>query len=194
MPTEPTPPNGAPPAGSRSRNRVWRGVKWPLRKLLLGAYLAGEAIHSRQREALAIGVLLLALLVTGGVFAATRPAPAPANVEQTALPSLPASVRHYLHARQRFDAAEAWAAFDATGQSALKTTEPQLRAAFDQQKKAGFTITRYVYSGGYRTPDGASHYTIEVYATEQGHASVSTWYFAMGSDGLIMRELDLTPG
>lgn len=183
-----------PPDDRRPRNAVWQGIKWPLRKALLGAYLAVEVIRRHKREALVVGALLLALFVTGAVvYQVTRPAPPRVAVEKPALPSLPASVMHYLHARQRFDAAEMWAAYNATARSQLKTTEPQLQTALNQEKSAGLQITRYVYTGGYQSPDGTSHYTIEVYASEQGQSGVFTWYFEVGRDGLISQRLDLTP-
>jgi hypothetical protein len=39
--TLPLPPSGGRQAAVAPRNLLWRCVKWPLRKLLLGAYLAG---------------------------------------------------------------------------------------------------------------------------------------------------------
>jgi hypothetical protein len=93
----------------------------------------------------------------------------------------------YLRGRQRFDAANVWAAYDATGRSNLKVSQSQLQAMLDQQRKAGLTITRYVYSGGFRAPDGTMRVSIEVYTTEHDHASVATWYFVVGTDGLIQR-------
>ncbi len=183
-----------PPEEPRKRNPVWRAIKWPLRKLLLGIYLVGEATRKHKREAIVVGVLLLALIVTGGVvYQATRPAPPPVAIDQPTLPALPASVIHYLHARQHFDAAEMWAAYNATARNSLQTTEPQLQAALNQEKAAGLTITRYVYTSGYRSPGGTSHYTIEVYASEQGQSGVFTWFFDVGTDGLITQRLDLTP-
>lgn len=183
-----------PPEEPRKRNPVWRAIKWPLRKLLLGIYLVGEATRKHKREAFIVLALLLALIVTGGVvYQVTRPAPPPVAIDQPALPALPASVIHYLHARQHFDAGEMWNAYNATARSSLQTTEPQLQTALNQEKAAGLTITRYVYTGGYRSPDGTSHYTIEVYASEQGQSGVFTWFFDVGTDGLITQRLDLTP-
>jgi hypothetical protein len=187
-------PYSLPPEEPRKQNRVWQGIKWPLRKALLGIYMLGEAIRKHKREAMVIGALLLALIVTGAVvYQVTRPAPPRVAVEQPNPPPLPASVLHYLHARQHFDAAEMWAAYNSTARSSLNTTEPKLQTALNQQKAAGLAITRYVYTGGYRSPDGTSHYTVEVYASEQGQSGVFTWYFQVGSDGLIQQRLDLTP-
>ena len=181
-------------AAQSLRNLLWRGVKWPLRKLLLGAYLAGDAIRRRPLAALSVGALALATLITStAVIVATRPPTTPTvTVAQPALPPLPASVRRYLRARQRFDAADMWAAYDATGRSNLKISQSQLQAMLDQQRKAGLTITRYVYSGGFRAPDGTTRASIEVYTPEHGHASVTTWYFVVGADGLIQRQMELT--
>lgn len=190
----PTPPANGPSGTTPLRMLLWRGVKWPLRKLLLGAYLAGDAIRRRPLAALAVGALTLAALITStAVIVATRPPVSPTvTIEQSAPPPLPASVLRYLHARQRFDAAEMWAAYDAPGRRNLKISESQLQATLDQQRKAGLTITRYVYSGGFKAPDGTTHASIEVYATERGHTSVTTWYFVVGADGLIQRQVDLT--
>ncbi len=192
--TLPLPPSGGEQAALAPRNLIWRAVKWPLRKLLLGAYLAGDAICRRPLAALAVGALALAALITStAVIVATRaPATQTVTVAQPALPPLPASVLRYLRARQRFDAADMWAAYDATGRSDLKISESQLQATLDQQQKAGLTITRYVYSGGFRAPDGTTRASIEVYTTEHGHASVATWYFVVGTDGLIQRQMELT--
>lgn len=180
-------------------NPLWQVVKWPVRKALLGASLAVDALHRRSRVALGIAVIVaLALIVGGVIFAVTRSAPprssAPpiVRVEQPALPPLPATVQRFLHARQRFDAAGMWPAYDTAGQRALGMTESQLQAALDQQKRAGETITRYVYTGGYKAPDGTAHYTIEAYMVQQGHTTVFTWYLDVGSDGMITRLTDLT--
>lgn len=178
----------------RRRNAVWQGIKWPLRKALLGAYDLTEAVRRHKRVTLVICALLLALIATGvGVYQLTRPAPPPVTIEQPTLPQLPASVIHYLHARQHFDAAEMLAAYNATARGQLKTTQAQLQTALNQEKSAGLQITRYVYTGGYQAPGGVAHYTIEVYASEQGQSGVFTWYFEVGPDGLIVQRLDLTP-
>jgi hypothetical protein len=192
--TLPLPPSGGRQAAVAPRNLLWRCVKWPLRKLLLGAYLAGDAIRRRPLAALAVGALALAALITStAVIVATRtPATPTVTVAQPALPPLPASVLRYLRARQRFDAVGMWATYDATGRSNLKISQSQLQATLDQQRKAGLTITRYVYSGGFRAPDGTTRASIEVYTTEHGHASVTTWYFVVGTDGLIQRQMELT--
>lgn len=183
-----------PPQEPRKRNPVWQAIKWPLRKALLGIYLALEAARRHKREAFVVGGLLLALVITGGVvYAATRPAPPPVTVERSTLPALPASVIHYLHARQRFDAAELWNTYDTTARSQLQTTEAKLQTSLNQEKAAGLSIDRYIYSGGYQSPDGTSHYVIEVYASEQGQTGVFTWYFDVGANGLITQRLDLTP-
>lgn len=190
-PTQPL-PSSAQPVAERASGLLWRGVKWPLRKLLLGAYLAGDGIRRRPLVALSVGALALAAILTGtAVVVATRPPAPPVVVEQSTPPPLPASVLRYLRARQRFDAAEMWAAYDASGHSDLKMSEAQLQTMLDQQRKAGLTITRYVYSGGFSAPDGTTRASIEVYTTEHGHASVATWYFVVGADGLIQRQVDL---
>ena len=183
-----------PPEEPRKRNPFWQAVKWPLRKLLLGIYLVIEASRKHRREAAIVGALLLVLLVTGVVvYQVTRPAPPPVTVERSSLPALPASVILYLHGRQHFNAAELWSAYDTTARSKLQTTEAQLQTSLNQEKAAGLSIDRYVYSGGYQSPDGTSHYTIEVYASEQGQTGVFTWYFDVGTNGLITQRLDMTP-
>lgn len=183
-----------PPEEPRKRNPFWQGVKWPLRKLLLGIYLVIEATRRHRREAMVVGALLLALLITGGVvYQVTRPAPPPVTVERSTLPALPASVILYLHGRQHFNAAELWNAYDSTARSQLQTTETQLQTSLNQEKAAGLSIDRYVYTGGYQSPDGTSHYLVEVYASEQGQSGVFTWFFDVGTNGLITQRLDLTP-
>lgn len=193
-PQRPAPLTTLPPEEPRKRNPFWKAIKWPLRKLLLGIYLLLEVMRKHKREATVVGVLLLALVITGGVvYQATRPAPPPVTVERSSMPALPASVILYLHGRQHFNAAELWSAYDSTARSQLQTTEAQLQTSLNQEKSAGLSIDRYVYSGGYQSPDGTSHYTIEVYASQQGQTGVFTWYFDVGTNGLITQRLDMTP-
>ena len=63
-------------------------------------------------------------------------------IAKPALPALPASVIHYLHARQHFDAAEMWAAYNPTARANLKTTESALQTSLNQEKSAGLVITQ----------------------------------------------------
>jgi len=193
-PKRSTPLISLPPEEPRKRNPVWQAIKWPLRKLLLGIYLLLEVMRKHKREATIVGVLLLALVITGGVvYQVTRPAPPPVTVERSSLPALPASVILYLHGRQHFNATELWNAYDSAARSQLQTTEAQLQTSMNQEKAAGLSIDRYVYSGGYKSPDGTSHYVIEVYASEQGQTGAFTWFFDVGANGLITQRLDLTP-
>ncbi len=85
-----------------------------------------------------------------------------------------------------------WASLDPSARTQLKATETQLQASLNQEKAAGLTISRYVYSGGYHAPDGTAHYVVEVYASEQGQSGAFTWYFTVGTNGLITQRLDLT--
>lgn len=202
LPTMPMPLRSERPvwrgAGAPLRTHIWDAVKWPIRKTLLGVSLAAEALRGRSRVARTVAlVVLLALIVGGAIFAATRiaglGAQAPiVQVEQPALPSLPISVQRYLRAWRGFDAAGVWSAYDAAGQRSLGMTRPQLQSSLNQRKAAGERVTRYVYTGGYKAPDGTSHYTIEAYTTQRGHTTVSTWYFEVGRDGLITQMTDLT--
>ncbi|HET9111171.1 MAG TPA: hypothetical protein VFN78_10130 [Ktedonobacterales bacterium] len=202
LPTMPMPLGHQRPmwrgAGVPLRTLIWEAAKWPIRKTLLGVSLAADAMRGRSRVArTVVAVALLALIVGGAIFAATRiaglGAQAPiVQVEQPGRPSLPVSVQRYLRAWQRFDAAGVWSACDAAGQRSLGMTRPQLQSSLNQQKAAGERITRYVYTGGYKEPDGTAHYTIEAYTTQRGHTTVSTWYFNVGSDGLITQTTDLT--
>ena len=178
---------------------LWRVLKWPVRKTLLGVSLAADALRrsSLLSRMTAVVVLLALIFVSGAIFAATRlttaAAPTPiVRVAQPALPPLPLNVQRFLRARQRFDAKGVWATYDVAGQRALGVTEPQLQTALDQRKAAGEVITRYVYTGGYKAPDGTAHYTIEAYITQRGQTTVNTWYLDVGADGLITRLTDLT--
>lgn len=177
---------------------VWQAVKWPLRKLLLGVYMAAETIRAQPRKALAITAIILAVLVVGGIASQTQrltthtTAPLVA-VQQPGLPALPNSVQRYLQGQQRFNAAEMWATYTPATRASTTATEAQLSATLAQQKADGLRITRFVYSGGYRALDGTAHYTIEVYANEKGKIHTYTWFFAVGADGLITQRVDLTP-
>ncbi len=176
----------------------WQAVKWPLRKMLLGIYVIAEAMRAQPRKALTIMAIILAVLVAGGVASqAQQPIRAKQTslvaVEQTGRPPLPISVQRYLQGQQHFNADEMWAAYAPATRTSMTLTKEQFGATIAQQKADGLRIMRYVYSGGYRAPDGTAHYTIEVYASEKGKTHLSTWYFAVGADGLITQRVDLTP-
>lgn len=177
----------------------WQAVKWPARKLLLGVYVIAETMRTQPRKALAITAIILAVLVAGGVASQTqrpiiRAKPAPlVAVEQPGRPPLPISVQRYLQGQQRFNADEMWAAIAPATRTSMTLTKEQFSAMIAQQKADGLRIMRYVYSGGYRAPDGTAHYTIEAYASEKGKAHHFTWFFGVDADGLITQRVDLTP-
>ena len=153
-----TPPVGRPaerarathaPNGTSWRDSLWRAIKWPLRKLLLGVYLAGEALERRSRVALAtlalVGVALIALMAAGALLAARAEAPSAASqavvaVERPAQPALPASVLRFLGARQRFNAVGMWNACDAQGQHDMQIPQSQLQPTLNQLKQAGEVV------------------------------------------------------
>lgn len=182
-----------------SKVTFWQAVKWPLRKILLGVYVTAETMRAQPRKALAITAIILAVLTAGGIAAQTpRPTtratrPQLIAIEQPGLPPLAISVQRYLQGQQRFNADEMWAAYAPATRTAMTLTKGQLSATLAQQKADGLRITHYVYSGGYRAPNGTTHYTIEVYASEKGKTYISTWFFAVDPDGLITQRVDLTP-
>lgn len=178
---------------------LWRVVKWPVRKALLGLYLLLMLVRAHRRAALVVCLLALAL-IAGSIFAAqrirTQQRPAAATsplvvVEHPGMPTLPASVQQFLHAQQRFNADEMWSSFTPAGRVALKLTQAQLRAQVAQQQATGIRFTRYIYTGGYQAPDGTAYYTIEAISSLHGQTTYSIWYFTVAKSGLITQRLEL---
>lgn len=163
---------------------VWEAVKWPLRKALLGVYLAAQAARRRPVIALVVLVALLALL-GAGLVVHQMTAPPTVTIEQPSLPSLPASVTTYLHGQRTFNGHEVWASMDTAARRAGRGSETGLQYALDQERAQGLQITRYVYSGGYRPAGGQAHYTVEVDFTQGGKTGSHTWFFTIDATGLI---------
>ncbi len=165
---------------------VWQAIKWPLRKALLGVYIGIQAARRHKVVALVVSALLIALIATALIVRQlTLPGPPALAIDRPGLPAIPASVIHYLHGQETYNAQEMWTSLDSTARTQSNSTESQLQTTLDQERAQGVQITRYVYSGGYQGTDGASHYTIEVYATKSGQVGTYTWYFVVGSNGLI---------
>jgi hypothetical protein len=166
---------------------VWQAIKWPLRKALLGIYIGAQAARRHKIVALVVSALLVALIATALIVRQlTLPGPPALGIEKPAsLPAIPTSVLHYLHGQETYNAQEMWNSLDSSARSQSGASESQLQSTLDQERSQGIQITRLVYSGGYQTPDGSSHYTFEVYATKSGQTGTFTWYFVVGSNGLI---------
>jgi hypothetical protein len=201
---EETPPGGA---------RAARAVKWPIRKLLKGVYLAGAAAKSHRLAAAVLALIVLGLVGSGViVYRATHPAQViasqpsvsgpytgstPFTIVDSAAPPLPTGVIGWMHGHKVFDAQEVWNTYSADEQQALAkagTTESKLQDNLTTSKQQGFEFTEFIYSGGYRAPDGTSHYTIELLYSQGGQAGLKTYYFLVGSDGKIAALVNLTPG
>lgn len=188
-------PFAPPPEGQSDRYQpdfkppspLWRTIKWPLRKALLGAYMSIQAARRHKVVALVVSALLIALIATALIVRQlTLPAPPALAIEKlTNLPAIPASVIRYLHGQETYNAQEMWDSLDTTARTSSNGTESQLQTTLSQERAQGIQITRYVYSGGYLAADGSSHFTIEVYATKSGQVGTYTWYFVVGSNGLI---------
>jgi hypothetical protein len=203
------PREDAPPFGAR----VARAVKWPIRKLFKGLYLMGAAAKSHRLTAAVLALIVLGLSGSGViVYRATHPAARPVvsqpgvispysgqtpfTVVNTAAPPLPTSVIAWMHGHKFFDAHEVWEAYSEAEQQALAkagTTESKLQENLSTLKRDGFQYTEFIYSGGYSSPDGSSHYTIEVVYSQGGRANINTLYFLVGSDGKIAEYMNLTP-
>jgi hypothetical protein len=185
-PAEPPPDRYAP--DPKPRSPVWEAIKWPLRKALLGIYLGIQAARRHKLITLGVVVLLVALIGAGGVvYELTALAPPKVTIERPDLPALPASVLHYLHGEETFNAKEVWDSLDPDARTASGATEGQLQAGLDQARAQGNQTTRIVYSGGYRAADGTSHYTIEIYGSVSGQPETGTLYIVVGTNGLITR-------
>ncbi len=170
----------------RRPSPVWQAIKWPLRKALLGIYIGIQAARRRKAVALVVSALLIGLIATAVIVRQlTLPAASGVAIDQPGLPSIPASVMRYLHGQETYNAQEMWNSLDSSARAQSGSSESQLQATLNQERAQDVQITRYVYSGGYQSPDGTSHYTIEVYAMKSGQMGTFTWYFVVGSNGLI---------
>ncbi|MBF6589004.1 MAG: hypothetical protein IVW57_00555 [Ktedonobacterales bacterium] len=195
-------------------SRVARAIKWPIRKLLKGLYLLTAAARSHRAVSVVLLVIILGLLGSGVVvYRATHPSgdvaglgptatgglyggTTPFTVVNAAAPPLPASMIQWMHGHKYFDAQEVWNTFSAREQQALtqkKITASTLQDNFNTLKSQGFQFTEFIYSGGYRAPDGTSHYTIEVLYARGNQAGLQTYYFLLDADGKIAAYVNLTP-
>ncbi|HEX6123359.1 MAG TPA: hypothetical protein VFY89_09370 [Ktedonobacterales bacterium] len=195
--------------------RVTRAVKWPIRKLFKGLYLTGRAVKRHRLTAAILALIVLGLVGSGViVYRATHPAAravathpsgvsgpysgqTPFTVINAAAPPLPPSLITWMHGHKYFDAHEVWGTYSEAEQRKLTssgTTESTLLQNFSTLQREGFAYTEFIYSGGYRAPDGSSHYTIEVVFSQGERASMSTLYFLVGADGKIALYMNLTPG
>ena len=96
---------------------------------------------------------------------------------------------------QDFDANEVWGTFSANEQQNLSqkgVTLSALQSNFATLKGQGVRFTQFIYSGGYRMPDGTSHYTVELVYTQGSQAGIETYYLYVGTDGKIAGFADLT--
>ncbi len=187
-------PPGPPPEDDSDRydpdvrpsSPVWQAIKWPLRKALLGLYIAIQAVRRHKLVTLVVSALLIGLIVTALIVRQlTLSGTTALAIEKPSLPAIPASVVHYLHGQATYNAQEMWDSLDTAARTKSSSTESQIQTTLNQERSQGVHVTRYIYSGGYQAPDGSSYYTIEVYALKSGQLGSFTWYFTVGSNGLI---------
>jgi hypothetical protein len=166
---------------------VWRAIKWPLRKTLLAIYLALQAARRHKLVAVVVSALLIGLIATALVVRQlTLPGPPALAIDQPGLPPISASVLHFLHGQETYNAQEIWDSLDPTTRAQSGATESDIQSSLNQARAQGAQITRLIYSGGYQASDGTSHYTIEVYSTQSGRqVKPFTMIFSVGSNGLI---------
>lgn len=209
---EPTPartPHYEPEPPKR-QTAFWRALKWPLRKFFKLLYFVGRAAR-RHRVAAVLTVLVLAALggATFGLYQYTHPssrtgqAPTGSTAGQSNVPFtiinqqppvLPASVIHWLHGHQAFDAHEMWNSLSPQAQDNLKlqnVSEQDLQSQLNQEKAAGLHYDEYIYTGGFSPPGNDANFTVQVIVTHDGQSTVRTWYFVVNPNGQIVVPLDI---
>ncbi len=225
---EPQPPaDVAPPQGSsspptytaqplRKPSRFWRVVKWPIRQLLKGIYLAGSAI-SRHRIISLVALVLLAAMATGGVltYRALNPerphntasgSPGSGNVNVPDTPftvvngaQLPLSngVVLWLHGTKTYNAQELWNGMSTQYQTVFQLqggTQAGLQQSLDGFRTEGLKFDEYVVAGSFQFPDGTATYTVEAVVHESNQRGILTWYFKTDPTGQILSFQDLSQG
>lgn len=196
------------PEPPKRQSRFWRMIKWPLRQIIKGIYLAG--VFAKRHRVVAVIVLVAALALAASGFVAYRVVQQREITQQqnsltTSInlvsspqtSSLPLSVLHFLHARKTFNAQEEWDSLSSTLHSQIQQqggSVSSIQQSFDQARANGLTLDRFVYSGGYTNPStGVSHYTIEVSAHEGSTQGLLTWFIIVDANGFISSLNDLTP-
>jgi hypothetical protein len=196
----------------RRPSRFWRIVKWPLRQVLKGIYLAGSAIN-RHRIISLILLVVLGALVTGGVLTYRAFNPEPKQVASgngggvAAIPETPFTVvdgAHqplsngvllWLHGAKTYNADELWNGMSTEYQNFFVSngsSQISLQQTLDTWRFQGLKFDEFIVAGSFRFPDGTATYTVEVVAHEKDQQGIFTWYFRTDPSGQIISFRDIT--
>jgi hypothetical protein len=200
------------------RSPAWKAIKWPLRHLIKGIYLTGNAAKNHRRSAIAFTLVVLLLGLAGyGVYTYTHPPittgmssggdasgaiggaqdnTAPFTVIAGTQPPLAPGVLQWLHAYKTFNGDELWNSLSPGYQAQLAqqgVKSDQLRQGMVEEKNQGVGFDEFIYTGGYLSPDGLQHYTVEAVETQGDKKAILTWFFMTDSNGKIAMWRDLTP-
>ncbi|HEX9056038.1 MAG TPA: hypothetical protein VF818_00765 [Ktedonobacterales bacterium] len=208
-----SPRPGYTPEPPRPPSRFWRAVKWPLRTLFKAIYLTSAAANRHRIITLtALGILLAFGGVTYGVYHFTHPTAAtsssggaasqsavpggdtPLTIVSQTPPPLPPSVLHWLHGHKIFDAHEMWSGLSPSTQANLTqqgVSESALQAQLDNERAQGKTYEQYIYTGGFAPLGAYANYTVQVVVDQGGQRLLTTWYFVVDQNGLIVAPIDI---
>jgi hypothetical protein len=190
---------------------MWRTIKWPIRNVLKALYYIGVAFKRHRAVAGVLGVLLLGLL--GGAFAvyhfanpgaggaqqaatSSQTGQTPFTIVEPAQPPLPASVIQWLHGNETFNAQEIWDSYSPEFQQALQQrgiTVKSLQDGLNQSQQGGFAFEQFIYAGGYDSPTGFSHYSVEIVLAQGNQRGIQDWYFITDPNGKILVARNLSP-
>jgi hypothetical protein len=192
---------------------IWKVVKWPIKTLLKAVYLTGSAAK-RHRAVAVVLLLIVALFAAGaiGLYQATHPAgPATAGAGSSAAsqpdttpftiisssqPPLSPGVITFLHGYKTFDGHQLWGSLSPNLQQTLQSngvSADQLNSDLQREKQAGITYSEFIYTGGFFSPDGTSHFTVEVVESLGNARAVRTWFFMTDTSDKVIDFQDLSP-
>jgi hypothetical protein len=192
---------------------IWKVVKWPIKTLLKVIYVTGSAAK-RHRAVAIVLLLIVALFAAGayGLYQATHPAtPAtagtgsgstsqsdatPFTIISGSQPPLSPGVITFLHAYKTFDGHQLWSSLSPGLQQTIESngvSADQLNSDLQQEKQAGLAYTEFIYTGGFLSPDGTSHFTVEVVESLGNARAVRTWFFMTDTNDKVIDFQDLSP-